>query len=151
MTMQSNKDKLNKVFYLLSIIIIVVLAFLLLQKRFGLYFKKPPFSLKLVRVIGEGYHLKGPAGVAFGKRNNVYVIDSGNSRIVKFSIRGRYIRQWGIEGKTTGEFMVPLYAVAHGNPEKIYVVDSGNSRIQVFKPNGDFLFEFGMSKNQNNC
>ncbi|MCL6120678.1 MAG: NHL repeat-containing protein [Deltaproteobacteria bacterium] len=149
MTMQIKKDKLNKAFFLLSIIIIVILAFLLLQKRFGLYFKKAPFSLKLVRVIGAGYRLKGPAGVAFGKRNNIYVVDSGNSRILKFNIRGRYIRQWGIEGKTTGEFMVPLFAAAHGNPERIYVVDSGNSRIQVFKPNGDFVYEFGISKNQN--
>ncbi len=149
MTMQIKKDKLNKAFFLLSIIIIVILAFLLLQKRFGLYFKKAPFSLKLVRVIGAGYRLKGPAGVAFGKRNNIYVVDSGNSRILKFNIRGRYIRQWGIEGKTTGEFMVPLFAAAHGNPERIYVVDSGNSRIQVFKPNGDFASEFGISKNQN--
>ncbi|MGC8554342.1 MAG: NHL repeat-containing protein [Candidatus Acidulodesulfobacterium sp.] len=149
MTMQIKKDKLNKAFFLLSIIIIVILAFLLLQKRLGLYFKKAPFSLKLVRVIGAGYHLKGPAGVAFGRRNNIYVVDSGNSRIVKFNIRGRYIRQWGIEGKTTGEFMVPLFASAYGNPERIYVVDSGNSRIQVFKPNGDFVSEFGISKNQN--
>ena len=148
MTMQIKKDKLNKAFFLLSIIIIVILAFLLLQKRFGLYFKKVPFSLKLVRVIGTGYHLKGPAGVAFGRRNNIYVVDSGNSRIMKFSISGRYIRQWGIEGKTTGEFMVPLFAAVHGNPERIYVVDSGNSRIQVFKPNGDFVSEFGISKNQ---
>ncbi|MHB1703441.1 MAG: NHL repeat-containing protein [bacterium] len=148
MTMQIKKDKLNKAFFLLSIIIIVILAFLLLQKRFGLYFKKAPFSLKLVRVIGAGYRLKGPAGVAFGKRNNIYVVDSGNSRILKFNIRGRYIRQWGIEGKTTGEFMIPLFAAAHGNPERVYVVDSGNSRIQVFKPNGYFVSEFGISKNQ---
>ena len=74
-------------------------------------------------------------------------MDSGNSRIVKFNIKGGYIRQWGIEGKATGEFMVPLFAAAYGNPERIYIVDSGNSRIQVFKPDGNFVSEFGISKN----
>ncbi len=148
MTLHVKKEKINKAFFLLSIIIIIILAFLLLQKRFGLYFKKPPFSLKLVRIIGVKYNLKGPAGVAFGKRNNIYIVDSGNSRVIKFSIKGRYLGQWGIEGKTTGEFMVPLFAAAYGNPERIYVVDSGNARIQVFKPDGDFVSEFGISKNQ---
>ncbi|MHB8231804.1 MAG: NHL repeat-containing protein [bacterium] len=147
MALPVTKEKLNKAFFLLSVIIIIILAILLLQKRFNLNFKNTRFSLRLVRVIGAKDGLKGPAGVAFGERNNVYIVDSGNSRIMKFNIKGDYIRQWGIEGKATGEFMVPLFAAAYGNPEKIYIVDSGNSRIQVFKPDGDFVSEFGISKN----
>ena len=147
MALPIKKEKLNQAFFLLSIIIIIILAVLLFQKRFRLYFKKAPFSLKLVRIVGSADNLKGPAGVAFGRRNNIYVVDSGNSRIVKFNIKGGYIRQWGIEGKATGEFMVPLFAAAYGNPERIYIVDSGNSRIQVFKPDGNFVSEFGISKN----
>lgn len=141
------REKLGKAFFLLSIIIIIVLAALLFGKRFGLFFKKAPFSLKLVRIIGSKEGLKGPAGVAFGKRNDIYVVDSGNSRVVKFGIKGNYIRQWGIEGKTSGEFMVPLFASAYGNPERIYVVDSGNSRIEVFKPDGRFVSEWGNAGN----
>jgi len=147
MALPIKKEKLNQAFFLLSIIIIIILAVLLFQKRFNLYFKHTPFSLKLVRIIGAKDKLKGPAGVAFGRRNNIYVVDSGNSRIIKFNIKGGYIRQWGIEGKATGEFMVPLFASAYGNPERIYVVDSGNSRIQVFKPDGEFVSEFGISAN----
>ncbi len=147
MALPITKEKLNKAFFLLSIIIIVILAILLFQKRFHLYFKKTPFSLKLVRVIGSNDNLKGPAGVTFGKRNNVYIVDSGNSRIVKFNIKGGYIRQWGIEGKATGEFVVPLFAAVCQKSGEIYIVDSGNSRIQVFKPDGNFVSEFGISKN----
>lgn len=141
------KEKLNKVFFLLSVIIIIILAFLLFQKRFKFFLKKAPFSLKLVRIIGAKYNLKGPVAVSFGRKNDIYVVDSGNSRIIKFNINGIYLSQWGIEGKATGEFMVPLYAVAYGSPKRIYVVDSGNSRIQIFKPNGEFVSEFGASKN----
>jgi hypothetical protein len=147
MSFPFKKEKLNGAFFLLSIIIIIILALLLFKKRFGLYFKKPPFSLKLVKIIGVKNSFKGPAGIAFGKRNNLYVVDSGNSRIMEFNIKGHYIRQWGIEGKATGEFMIPLFAAAYGNPERIYVVDSGNSRIETFKPDGDFISEFGNSKN----
>ncbi len=147
MALPIKKEKLNKAFFLLSIIIIAILAILLFQKRFHLYFKKSPFSLKLVRIIGSTDKLKGPAGVAFGKRNNVYVVDSGNSRIIKFNIKGAYLRQWGIEGKATGEFMVPLFAAVSKKSGNIYIVDSGNSRIQVFQPDGSFVSQFGISKN----
>ncbi len=147
MALHLKKEKINKAFFLLSIIIIIVLALLLLRKNFAVYFKKVPFSLKLVRIIGAKYGLKGPAGVAFGRRNDIYVVDSGNSRIIKFNIKGKYLGQWGIEGKAAGEFMVPLFAAAHGNPERIYAVDSGNSRIQVFNRKGNFISEFGISKN----
>ncbi len=140
-------EKLNKIFFLLSIIIILTLVALLFQKRFSFYFKKAPYSLRLVRIIGNKFNLKGPADVFFGQKNNLYIVDSGNSRIIKFNIGGGYLRQWGIEGKATGEFMVPLYGCAHGNPERIFIVDSGNSRIQVFKPNGDFISEFGKTSN----
>lgn len=141
------KEKLNKVFFLLSIIIIIVLAVLLFQKRFGLYFKKVPYGIKLVRIIKGKPELKGPADAFFGRKNNLYVVDSGNSRVIKFNLDGNYLRQWGIEGKATGEFMVPLYGCSYGNPERIFIVDSGNSRIQVFKPNGSFISEFGKTSN----
>jgi 6-phosphogluconolactonase (cycloisomerase 2 family) len=147
MALPIKKEKLNRAFFLLSIIIIIILAVLLFQKKFRLYFKNTPFSLKLIRVIGSTDNLKGPAGAAFGKRNNVYIVDSGNSRILKFNIKGGYIRQWGIEGKATGEFMAPLFAAVNQKSREIYIVDSGNSRIQVFKPDGNFVSEFGISKN----
>ena len=147
MALPIKKEKLNQAFFLLSLIIIIILAILLFQKKFNFYFKSTPFSLKLVRVIGSTDNLKGPAGVAFGKKNNVYIVDSGNSRVLKFNIKGGYIRQWGIEGKATGEFVVPLFAAAYGKSGEIYIVDSGNSRIQVFKPDGNFVSEFGISKN----
>lgn len=143
----SSKEKLNKVFFLLSIVIITVLIALLFLKRLKPSFETAPYSIKLIRVIGVKSKLKGPADVFFGVKNNIYVVDSGNSRIIKFDINGRYLRQWGIEGKATGEFMVPLYGSAHGNPERIFIVDSGNERIQVFKPDGSFVTEFGKTSN----
>ncbi len=143
------KEKAQKALFFIALVAIAVLSFMLFQKKFALYLGKRPFSIKFVRVIGKKAKLKGPADVFFGENNSLYIVDSGNSRIIKFNIKGGYLRQWGIEGKTTGEFMVPLYGTAYGNPERIYVVDSGNSRFQVFTPDGRFVNEFGHSKSKN--
>lgn len=143
MALNVGREKLNKAFFVLVVVIIAAIAVIYADKKYGLYFHKTAFSISFDRVIGTGKNLKGPAGVAFGKNNNLYVVDSGNSRILKFNINGRYLGQWGIEGKAAGEFIVPLYAAAYGSPEKVYVVDSGNSRIQVFDHEGRFISEFG--------
>ncbi len=144
------KEKISKIGFILSLAVIIILAILVFQKRFIKNFQKVPFSIKLERVIGTKYSLKGPADVFFQDNKIIYIVDSGNSRILKFNIQGKYIRQWGLQGGATGEFMVPLYGAVHnlneGNPA-IYIVDSGNSRIQVFTPQGNFIKEFGRSKN----
>lgn len=142
------KENFKKVLFILSLVVIAILSIMLFQKRFALYFKKSPFSIRFVRVIGDSAKLKGPADVFFQGNRILYVVDSGNSRIMKFNINGNYIEQWGLPGKTTGEFMVPLYGCAHGNPSKIYIADSGNSRIQIFTHSGRFISEFGSSKNK---
>ncbi len=144
------KEKVSKIVFILSLAIIIILAILVFQKKFIKNFQKAPFSIKLIRIIGNKYSLKGPADVFFQGSRIIYIVDSGNSRILKFNVQGKYIRQWGLQGSTTGEFMVPLYGTVYssinGKPD-IYIVDSGNSRIQVFTPQGNFIKEFGKSKN----
>jgi DNA-binding beta-propeller fold protein YncE len=144
------KEKLSKIVLVLTLVVIIILAILVFQKKFINNFQKVPFSIKLVRIIGKKYALKGPADVFFQGSRIIYIVDSGNSRILKFNIQGKYIRQWGLQGGAAGEFMVPLYGTvyqpANEKPD-IYIVDSGNSRIQVFTPEGNFIKEFGKSKN----
>lgn len=142
------REKLSKSFLLLSLIIIAILAILLFQKRFHLYFEKVPYNLKLVRVIISGSGttaFKGPADIFFDGNRSLYIVDSGNSRILKYNVNGGYVSQWGLEGKATGEFMVPLYGTISESLRKVYIVDSGNSRIQTFNPDGTFEYQFGNS------
>ena len=80
-----------------------------------------------------------PADVAFGPHGDLFVADGyGNSRVVKFSSEGKFIKTWGKKGSGDGELNL-VHAVvvdAHGT---VYVGDRENNRVQVFDSDGKFL------------
>ena len=45
-----------------------------------------------------------PHSIDVDSSGNVYVADSGNSRIQKFTSDGKFITKWGSEGSQTGQF-----------------------------------------------
>jgi DNA-binding beta-propeller fold protein YncE len=80
-----------------------------------------------------------PADVAFGPSGEIYVADGyGNSRVVKFSADGKYLKEWGKKGKAAGEFNLP-HAICVDGKGRVYVGDRENNRIQVFDEDGMFL------------
>ena len=83
-----------------------------------------------------------PAGIAIDNSGNVYVTDSNNNRIQKFTAEGTYLSQWGTPGTGNGQFQKPsgLAIDASGN---IYVADGQNNRIQKFMSDGTFLLAWG--------
>ncbi len=82
-----------------------------------------------------------PNGVAADGAGFVYVTDSGNSRVEKFTTAGAFVTQWGTPGSGNGQFSNPFgIAVAGGN---VYVVDSGNNRVQVFTTAGAYVSQWG--------
>ena len=64
----------------------------------------------------------------------------GNSRVVKFSSTGKYIREWGTFGSNPGQFIIP-HGIAIDQGNTIYVADRQNNRIQLFDSSGRFLKE----------
>ena len=84
-----------------------------------------------------------PAGVAVDRAGNVYVADTNNNRVQKFSSTGRFIRQWGSMGD--GLLRGPT-DVAVDPQGTVYVVDSRNRKIQKFSSTGAFLGKWGSPK-----
>jgi len=83
-----------------------------------------------------------PADVAFGPGDEVYVADGyGNSRVVKFSKEGEYLKEWGKKGTDEGEFNLP-HAICVDGKGRVYVGDRENNRIQVFDREGKFLSQW---------
>ncbi len=83
-----------------------------------------------------------PTDVAVAPNGDIYVSDGHvNSRIVKFSRDGRFIKAWGQKGTGPGEFDLP-HALAFDSRGRLFVGDRGNSRIQIFDQDGKFLEEW---------
>lgn len=101
---------------------------------------------KLLMKIGEAKvpgnnstHFNLPTDVAVKKDGSFYVSDGyGNSRVVKFSLTGEYLFEWGKKGNKEGEFNLP-HAIDLDNEENIYVADRENNRVQIFDPEGEFI------------
>lgn len=81
----------------------------------------------------------GPTDVAVAGNGDIFVADGHvNSRIVKFSRDGRFIKAWGRKGTGPGEFNVP-HALFFNSYGRLLVGDRGNKRIQLFDQEGHFL------------
>ena len=83
-----------------------------------------------------------PTGVAIDSSDNIYIADSGNHRIQKFTSTGGYLTQWGHEGTGNGEFNIP-YGVCVDSSGDVFVTDTYNDRIQKFTSDGTFLDKWG--------
>jgi predicted membrane-bound mannosyltransferase/DNA-binding beta-propeller fold protein YncE len=86
-----------------------------------------------------------PWGVAVGPDGSVYVADTWNHRVQKFSPDGTFIAMWGAKpGTTTDElaFYGPR-AIAVDAQGRVFVADTGNKRIVVLSSDGALLGQFG--------
>jgi len=80
-----------------------------------------------------------PTDVAVTPGGDFYVSDGyGNSRVVKFSAEGKYLKEWGRKGRGPGEFNLP-HAIQVDARGKVYVADRENHRVQLFDGDGKYL------------
>jgi sugar lactone lactonase YvrE len=86
-----------------------------------------------------------PSAVVTAPNGDIFVADGhggkSNSRIVKFSKDGKFIRTWGKRGTGPGDFD-ELHAIAMDSSGRVFVGDRGNNRIQIFDQDGKFLAEW---------
>ena len=89
---------------------------------------------------GDG-QLDGPSGLAFDADDNLYVVDSRNDRVQKFTKDGRRLLSWGGPGVTEGQLRSP-WGITIDQGGDVYVADWGNDRVQKFSPDGTHLLSF---------
>ena len=90
-----------------------------------------------------------PWGVAVGPDGSVYVSDTWNHRIQKFTKDGKFIKTWGQYGQPVLElpesasFLWGPRGIAVDAKGQVFVADTGNKRIVVFDRDGNYVTEFG--------
>jgi sugar lactone lactonase YvrE len=84
--------------------------------------------------------LNGPTDVALAKNGDIFVADgeSTNTRVVKFSKDGKFIKYWGTKGSDPGQLQTP-HSIAMDSKGRLYVANRGNKRIEVFDQDGKYL------------
>lgn len=91
----------------------------------------------------EPLELFGPRSIAVDAEGNLWVTDTGNKRVLKFSPEGEPLGQYGGAGSGPGQFDEPVGIAVAPNGE-IYVADAWNSRIQRFSPAFEYLGEIAV-------
>jgi len=97
------------------------------------------FWAEYCRVQQEGW--KQPQQIAVDDERNIYVADTGNSRIQKFTNDGQFLSSWGINGVEAGELQSPVGIAIYEN--NVYVVDEKQHTIQKFDNDGNFILKWG--------
>ena len=108
-------------------------------QKYNYWFYSGPTATYLGQLGSRGSgngQFNQPRGLAVDSAGNVYVADSGNNRIQKFSYDPgsgtyAYAAQWGGSGSGAGQFSSPG-GVAVDGAGNIFVADTGNNRIQKY-------------------
>ncbi|MGE0086448.1 MAG: SMP-30/gluconolactonase/LRE family protein, partial [Desulfococcaceae bacterium] len=110
----------------------------------------PAFSLsqetylfrRMWPALHQPWYFLNPSDLACDSEGFIYVADSANDRIQKFSSDGQFVTEWGKNGTDDGEFDYPT-GIAADSRGFVYVVDNANNRVQKFTSSGQFVTKWG--------
>ena len=89
-----------------------------------------------------------PAAITSDAEENLYVSDTMNHRIQKFTKDGKFIAAFGEHGSDKGQLNMP-WGITVDDEDAVYVADWRNDRVQKFSADGEFIAAFGGSGNGN--
>ena len=84
--------------------------------------------------------LNGPSDVVVGPNGDIFVSDgeSPNTRVVKFSKDGTFVKFWGTKGSGPGQLDVP-HSIVMDSKGQLYVANRSNKRVEIFDQDGKYI------------
>jgi DNA-binding beta-propeller fold protein YncE len=109
-------------------------------------------GLKPMGIIGEtklgSSFLSHPTGIAIDPEGNLFIVDTGNDRVVKCDGEGNFLKETGGFGSEEGQFNRPTY-ITTDNGLNIYVADTQNKKVQRFDRNLNFISTIQIEPSEN--
>lgn len=130
--------------YLVTIVLLALVSFSTAADK--------KLNALFVMSFGEKGDLPGqlskPLGVSADAKGNIYVSDTGNNRLQKFSPRGELITFIGGFGWDKSQFQFPIDIFVY-NSLDIFVADFDNNRIQRYDKDLNWLTSYSSNENWN--
>ncbi len=146
LSLMSKQEKIIIISLLVAIFLLLVLILTPANFRQDKKVMAPANILSSGGGPGEGNgYFQTPRDIVVDKEGNIYIVDSRNHRIQKFSSEGVFLTTWGKEGDKPGQFKEPC-GIDIGPDGNIYVADTWNGRVQIFDSTGKFIKEFGKER-----
>jgi DNA-binding beta-propeller fold protein YncE len=82
-----------------------------------------------------------PTGLAIDGANNIFLSDTMNDRVMRYTASGRFLRRLGRHGSYRGQLVSPWGVAVSATTA--FVADQGNYKIERFTKTGRFLGSFG--------
>jgi hypothetical protein len=101
----------------------------------------PKVRLDPVRIIGdadtedENLAFNMPNDLAEDSRGNIYIADSSNARIQKFTKEGTFVASLGRKGQGPGEF-ASIRALSIDADDRLYAFDASQRRLTILTADG---------------
>jgi len=83
-----------------------------------------------------------PTNLALGPDNYLYISETGNFRVQKFTLDGKFVKSFGKVGTGLGQFARPK-GVAVDRDGRIHVVDAAFENVQMMNADGKLLMFYG--------
>jgi len=96
---------------------------------------------------GQG-NFRSPRGIALDKNYHVFVVDSENHRVQKFTLDGKFIASVGSMGNSPLQFYYPKDIAYNPANDKLYILD-GNDQVQVLDTDFSLCAIFGKHGREN--
>ena len=90
---------------------------------------------------GELFH---PTNIALGPDGDIYVVETSNFRVQRFTAEGKPVRTYGSVGSTVGSFARPK-GIAMDKAGRLLVGDAAFQNVQIFDNSGKLLMYFGQT------